>query len=151
VRIERLFGLSLLAFLAGLLGVYWFNSANPAAPIVFRGFYYFAVGDALSYAGSLAFVFLFSLMFFGYSAPLALFLEGARYASLYTTGGMPLFDLAFAFPGLLACYSAVLLGKSALADFRGTGSVFTGWRTSFKLFLASALLLGALLLARGWF
>jgi len=148
---NKLFAASVAALLLSFAGVWYWNASNPASAVFFEPPYNYEIGDALSSFTAFAFSFVFSILFFGYSAPLAMLIEGAKFASLYTRGGLPWFDLLFVVPDLLACYSAILLGANAWEDFKGTGSLFKGWREAFKYFIVAAALLGALLVARGFF
>lgn len=147
---DKLFTASVALLLLSFAGAYWL-AGQPGSQFSFQPPYAFAVGDPLSMVTAFAFAFLFSLLFFGYSAPLAMIFEGVKYGYLYARGGMPFFDLFFAVPAVFACYSAILLGRSAWDDFKGTGSLFKGWRRAFKYFMAGAVLLGFLLLARRFF
>ena len=148
---DKTFLVALALLAACFAGVYFVNTSNPAEAVFVAPPYYSEVGDAGSFVASFAFVFLFSLLFFGYAAPVALAIEGAKYASFFTVRGLPWFDLLFLLPEVLVCYSAILLGHSALAEFTSSGSLFATWRRAFKYFIVSAVLFGALLIARGYF
>ncbi|MDP2717939.1 MAG: hypothetical protein Q8P02_04300 [Candidatus Micrarchaeota archaeon] len=83
--------------------------------------YAFSAGDVASELLALAFVFVFSVLFFGYGAPVALGIEGAKFASLYSTGGVSELYLAFMLPEVLVAVSAVYLGQGLLKDYQGEG------------------------------
>ncbi len=148
---DRLLLLTLVAFVVCFAGVYYVNSTSASDQFEFVPPYYFETGEVFAIINSFLFVFIFSLLFFGYGAPIAMAVEGLKYGSLYSLKALPEFDLLFVVPQALACYSAVLLGKSALDDFGGKGSLFEAWRPAFKYFVVSAVLLGALLVVRGFF
>lgn len=148
---DKTFLVALVALSACFAGVYFVNSSGAGEPVFIAPPYHSQVGDAGSFVASFAFVFLFSLLFFGYAAPVALAIEGLKYASLFTVRGLPWFDLLFILPEVLACYSAILLGHSALAEFTSSGSLFSSWRRAFKYFMVAAVLFGVLLVARGYF
>lgn len=96
--------------------------------------YYFIPGELVSSLNSFFFVFAFSLLFFGYSAPVALAIEGAKYGSLAVHGKLVALDLAFLFPEILAAYSAILLGQGVLSDFEGKDTVFVQWGSAIRFF-----------------
>ena len=148
---DKLVLLSGALFVACFFSVYAYNVSSPGFEYGFEPPYQFKAGDFASIANSYFFVFVTSLLFFGYAAPLALAVEGLKYGSLYSLNALPAFDLLFFFPQVLACRSAILVGESALEDFANRGSLYSNWRRAFKYFVASLLLLGALLVARGFF
>ncbi len=121
------------------------------ATIEFKPPYYYAPGDALGVVNSFFFVFFFSLLFFGYAAPIALAVEAVKYASYFSTGAVGVIDLLFAAPGILAALSAIRLGHGVLRDLRGEGSVFDEFSAAARLFIAGAILLGVLLVAKQFF
>lgn len=107
-----------------------------------------APGSLQSELDAFFFTFLFSLLFFGVSAPVALALEGAKFGTLLVTGS-PAFNFAFIAPQLFAAYAAILLGQGALKDFDGKENVFASWGGALKYFGAGLALTLALILVRG--
>ncbi|MFH0971342.1 MAG: hypothetical protein V1835_02125, partial [Candidatus Micrarchaeota archaeon] len=89
------------------------------------------------------------LLFFGYSSPIALGVEGAKYASLALSGAMPIYDYVFLIPEVLAAYSAVLLGRGVLDDFEGK-SIFEHWSAALRVFMVGFALVVVLFLLRGF-
>ncbi|MBI5035805.1 hypothetical protein HZC09_00525 [Candidatus Micrarchaeota archaeon] len=112
---------SLVFFAAVFVGVYAYNSAYPDK-IVLQPPYAYVPGDMASEASSLVFVFVLSLLFFGYSAPIALGIEAAKYASMISTNALPVTHAAFILPAMLASVAAVYLGQGLLKDYKGEGN-----------------------------
>lgn len=137
-------------FVIAFAAVFAAQSALGAA-IEFKPPYYYAPGDALGVINSFFFVFFFSLLFFGYAAPLALGIEAVKYASYFSTGAANAFDLLFAAPGILAALSAIRLGHGVLRDLRGEGSVFDEFSIAARFFIAGAVVLGVLLVVKRFF
>lgn len=148
---NKLFAFSGALFLVCFLSVYSFNAFNPGEEYRFDAPYSFEVGGLVSIVTSYFFVFITSLLFFGYGAPIALAVEGVKYASLFSLSALPAFDLLFIVPQFLACYSAVRIGEGALEDFANRGSLYSRWRDAFKYFMISLVLLAVLLLLRRFF
>ncbi|MFH0971837.1 MAG: hypothetical protein ABIG96_00165 [Candidatus Micrarchaeota archaeon] len=96
--------------------------------------YAFVPGELISTLNAYFFVFVFSLLFFGYSAPIATGIEGAKYASMLSHGVIGIFDLIFIIPQLLGAYSAVLLGQGVVDDIEGK-SIFENWNRALRFFL----------------
>ncbi|MEK6843157.1 MAG: hypothetical protein AABY04_01595 [Candidatus Micrarchaeota archaeon] len=109
--------------------------------------YYYAPNEWVSQVNAFFFVFLFSLLFFGYSAPIATGIEGAKYAAILLAGTGSFFDFAFIVPELLAVYSATLLGQGVLNDFEGQ-TVFEHWGKALKVFGIAFCMLAILIVAR---
>ncbi len=120
--------------------------AQPSA--AFKPPYYFAENDVKSEFNAFFFVFLFSLLFFGLSAPVALAIEGLKYGTLISTASPTAFEFAFAIPGVLASYSAVLLGQAIMNDLGSEKSVFDAWSAALKYFAAGLALTALLATAR---
>ncbi|MFH1107347.1 MAG: hypothetical protein V1787_05630 [Candidatus Micrarchaeota archaeon] len=110
--------------------------------------YYFDANDAVAAFNSFFFVFLFSLLFFGLTAPIALGIEGAKYGTLLSLPQPSAFDFSYAIPGVLAAYSAILLGQGVLNDFGSEKNVLSTWGTALKYLAAGLLLTGVLVVAR---
>ncbi len=142
--------LSVIVFVIAFAAVFA-AQATLGATLEFKPPYYYAPENALSVINSFFFVFFFSLLFFGYAAPLALGVEAVKYASYFSSGAANAFDLIFAAPGILAALSAVHLGHGVLRDLRGEGSVFDEFSVAARLFIAGAVLLGVLLVAKRFF
>jgi len=147
---QTLFVLSFLALAAAFAGVYAVEAFG-GVHLRFAPPYYYASGDVFGVTNAFAFAFLFSLLFFGYGGPVAMLVEGAKHASFLATGAATALDAAFALPSLLACLSGVALGQSALREWRGEGSFFEDWGGGARLFIAGAVLLGVLLVAKRFF
>ncbi len=109
--------------------------------------YSFNPGEWVGPLNAFFFVFLFSLLFFGLSTPLALGTEGAKFGSMLSTGGPP-YDFVFIIPEILAAQSAVLLGQGVLRDFGSENTVFASWTAAAKYFAAGLALTLILVAAR---
>ena len=118
--------------------------------IAFRPPYYFEENSIASEFNAFFFVFLFSLLFFGLTAPVALAIEGAKYGTLISMPSPQTFDFAFAIPQVLAAYSAVLLGQAVLNDIGSEKSVFDAWGIALKYFAAGILLTAALVASKAF-
>ncbi|MBS3057647.1 MAG: hypothetical protein J4415_03400 [Candidatus Diapherotrites archaeon] len=89
-------------------------------------------------------VFIFSLLFFGSSAPLILFFVGIMQGKAFL--GAPLEVIAGAIPLFIAAYAALVAGRYLYADFRGTGNFFAHKREMIALFgisIIAAVVIGA--------
>ena len=113
----------------------------------FNAPYTFQPGEFTSYLNAFFFVFIFSLLFFGYSAPIALGIEGAKYASLYIAGALKPYDFIFLLPQLIGAYAAIVMGSGVLNDFEGN-TVFEKWNRAIKFFAIGLVLVVALSLIR---
>ncbi|MEM4255040.1 MAG: hypothetical protein QXR53_01790 [Candidatus Norongarragalinales archaeon] len=143
--------LGIVVFVICFGGVLYLNSSNPEGKLfVFTPPYNYVVGDTLSFFNSFLFVFILSAAFFGIAAPIALGMEGLKYASLLSAGLMPVYDVLFVIPSLLSAYSASLLGQGAIEDYQGKGSVFGHWQDAVKWFAVGTAILVILILARGY-
>ncbi len=145
--------LALLALFAGFGAVFVLNSqavAQQQPPVSVPVPYFFAPGDVVGVVNSFLFVFVFSLLFFGFGAPIALGLEGAKYAHFLSIplGAMKFFDLAFAVPQIFAAMSATVLGQGIIDDYRGVKTVFDYWDDAIRYFALGAAVLFVLLVFR---
>ncbi len=143
--------LALLALFAGFAGVFVLNSQGAAQqqPLISVPVpYFFAPGDVVGVVNSFLFVFVFSLLFFGFGAPIALGLEGAKYAFLISAGGMKFFDLAFAVPQIFAAMAATVLGRGIIDDYRGVKTVFDYWDSALGYLALGVAVLFVLLVFR---
>ena len=86
--------------------------------------YRFVAGDTASQLNAYFFVFIFSLLFFGFSAFLAMGVEGLKYASFFSSGNMAAYDLLFVAPQILAMIAAAELGEGIMNDFEARESIF---------------------------
>jgi len=144
--------LGIIVFIAAFSGVYYINATSQSgSALVFTPPYYFAVGETWSLVNSFLFVLVVSAAFFGIAVPIALGIEGLKYASLLSTSAMPAFDLLFAIPQFFAAYSASLLGQGAVEDYQGKGTVFAYWKDSLKWFAGGVVALVLLIFARPYF
>ncbi|MBI5229188.1 hypothetical protein HY991_03690 [Candidatus Micrarchaeota archaeon] len=114
--------IGVIVFIAAFGAVYFYNS-SAENKFLFIPLYHYEPGDFLSEVNAFLFPFIFSLLFFGISAPLALGMEGLKYASLLSTGGMASYDLAFALPQVIAAFSATVFGTAILNDYSGKGNL----------------------------
>ncbi len=134
MNISAILSIAVLAFV--FIGYYAlnydFSGEGKEAP-AFTPPYYFKSGEFVSYLNAFFFVFVFSLLFFGYSAPIALGIEGAKHASMLLQPNPVTFDLIFLVPQTLAAYSAIVLGQGVLEDIDGK-SVFERWNRALKFF-----------------
>ena len=119
--------------------------------VVFAPPYSFRLGDVISYFNAYFFVLVFSLLLFGFSAPIAMGIEGAKYATLLSTQAMNGYDLLFIIPELMAAYSAAVIGQSVLGDFESNETVFSDWNNAMKFFIGSLLVLIVLIVGRTYF
>ncbi len=141
--------LSLLAFgvlLVSFFGVFAYNSVPGMDKVTYAPPYFFIKDDPLSYLNAYFFVLMFSLLLFGIGAPVAMAIEGAKYAVLLSI--LPLYDLVFILPELCAMLAAVKLGEGVMADWSGKGNIYLYWSEGIRLALIGFVLLLALMLAR---
>ncbi|HEV8289784.1 MAG TPA: hypothetical protein VGQ00_02405 [Candidatus Norongarragalinales archaeon] len=132
---------SLIVFATVFAAVYINNTTTGATPIVFTPPYSYASGgDLLSELNAFLFTFIFSLLFFGLSAPIALGIEGAKYAGLFTQHLMSAFDFAFLLPQVIAVFAATLLGQAIIDDYTEKRSLLEGWTDARNYFLAAFVL-----------
>lgn len=123
-------GISLLAFavlIASFFGVIAYNAIPGNAAVSYSPPYYFAKSDWVGYANSFAFVLVFSLLFFGLGAPAAMAIEGLKYGVLFSAGVLPVSDLSFLIPEILAMLAACTLGEGVINDWSGKGIIFNYW------------------------
>lgn len=138
--------ISLVACIAAFLAVAAVNAGKPAGEhLIIKPPYAYVQGDYWSELNAFFFVFVFSLLFFGFASPIALGIEGAKHSSNLFLGA-PLYDLFFLVPAIVACLSATWLGQGLYADFEGRVYVFKAWPKA-ALYFDVALLLLAVLLA----
>jgi hypothetical protein len=141
--------LSLVAFgvlLVSFFGVLAYNAIPDTEKVTYAPPYYFVKDDGLSYINSYFFVLMFSLLLFGLGAPVAMAIEGAKYAVLLSV--LPAYDLAFIIPELCAMLAATKLGEGVMADWSGEGNIYNYWPEGIKLALIGFALLLALMFAR---
>lgn len=118
---------SILVMVAVFAAVYGYNTTQPEK-INLKPPYAFTPDDITSELMALGFVFAFSLLFFGYAAPLALGIEGAKFGSLITSGAVHWTYLALTVPEMVVAISATYLGQGLLLDYQGQGL----WQTYAK-------------------
>ncbi|MFH1750150.1 MAG: hypothetical protein ABH863_00560 [Candidatus Micrarchaeota archaeon] len=124
---------------------YDFASGSVREGAAFVAPYNYIAGSFTSHLNAYFFVFVFSLLFFGYSTPIALGLEGAKHASAMLHGANP-FELVFIIPSLIGAYAAIVLGQGVLEDIEGN-SVFEKWNAAVKFFAIGLALTVALSIA----
>jgi len=141
--------LSILAFgvlLVSFFGVYAYNSIPGTDQVTYAPPYYFIKDDALSYLTAFFFVLIFSLLLFGLGAPIAMAIEGTKYAVIVSV--FPVYDLVFIVPELCAMLAAAKLGEGVMADWSGEGNIYKYWSEGIKLALIGFALLLVLMFAR---
>lgn len=111
---------SLVVFVATFAAVYGYNTTQ-GQQLSLTPPYAFVPDDLFSELVALAFVFAFSLLFFGFAAPLALGMEGIKFGSLYSTGAVHWTYLLLAVPQIFVALSATYLGQGLLNDYQGKG------------------------------
>ena len=146
---KKLVALTIAALIVAFAATYALE-AFAGVKISFNPPYYYASGDAFGVVNAFAFAFVFSLLFFGYGAPIAMLIEGIKYGSFLANGSAGAIDAAFALPALLAGLAGVALGQGALREWRGTGSFFEDWGAATRFFAAGAVLLGVLLVIKNF-
>ncbi len=144
--------IGVLLFIAAFGTVFYLNSTEAGGKVVqFTPPYHYKVGEMISFVNAFLFVFIVSAAFFGFGVPIALGIEGLKFASLFSLGAMPAYDMLFAIPEVVVAYSAGLLAKGAVEDYRGKGNVFSYWKDALKWFAVAAFMLVVLILARTYF
>lgn len=142
--------LGIIVFVACFGGILYLNSESEGSLLFFTPPYNYVVGDAFSYLNAFLFVFVLSAAFFGIASPIALGIEGLKYASLLSGGFMPVYDILFVIPQIFAAYSAAMLGKGAIEDYQGKGNVFSPWKNAVKWFVVGLVSLIVLIVARNY-
>jgi hypothetical protein len=143
------FGISLVLFAICFIAVFAYNNFS-GDKIVVKPPYFFNAGDAVSQVNSVAFVFFFSLLAFGLSTTVAMGIEGAKFASLFSTGAIGGYDLLFIIPEALAAFAACELGQAILNDYEGKSSLFKNTKFIIASLAGSVILLVAFILGRGF-
>ena len=136
---------SIVAMVAVFAAVYGYNTTQ-SPKISLNAPYAFQPDDVISELVSLAFVFAFSLLFFGFATPLALGIEGAKFASLLTSGAVHWTYLTLAVPEIVVAMAATYLGQGLLLDYQGKGL----WQSYAKRSLA-LLIIGVVLWAAAFY
>jgi hypothetical protein len=90
-----------------------------AKPVLIDPPYHYVPGDLLSELNGFVFTFLFSLLFFGLSAPLAIAIEAAKQASQFSVSKSLAVHFLFTLPNILASFAAVSFGAAAFEDIEG--------------------------------
>jgi hypothetical protein len=140
--------LSLVVCIAALLAIVGINiGKSPDQYFLLGPPYAYTPGDYWSELNSFFFVFVFSLLFFGFASPVALGIEGAKHASSLLAGA-PYYDLLFIVPAVVACLSATWLGQGLYADLEGRIYVFKAWPRAAVYFDIALVLLAVLLALR---
>ncbi|MBI2530439.1 MAG: hypothetical protein HYW05_04835 [Candidatus Diapherotrites archaeon] len=138
LRIGVLQGVFIVSLLCWALGI--FVGANSIAVFSLMEL---SANPALNLLLLTASVFIFSLLFFGSSAPLILFFVGIMQGKAFL--GAPVETIAGAIPLFIAAYAALVAGRYLYADFRGTGNFFAHKREMVALFgvsLVAAVIIG---------
>lgn len=111
---------SVVVLVAAFAGIYGYNTTQPQT-LDLTPPYAFEPNDLVSELMVLAFVFAFSLLFFGFGAPLALGIEGLKFGSLYSSGAIGPSYLLLMIPEVFLALSATYLGQGLLNDYQGKG------------------------------
>ncbi len=120
-------------------------------PLYYYGLEDWGSGKAAGLPGvvlAYLFVAVASLLFFGHAAPLAMALEGLKYASAYSHASVHPYDFLFALPQFVAVYAGLRLSANAEADFDHKGTVFRQWQYPLLLYIAGAALVLLLYIVR---
>ncbi|PIT85527.1 hypothetical protein COU36_02810 [Candidatus Micrarchaeota archaeon CG10_big_fil_rev_8_21_14_0_10_59_7] len=141
--------LSLFVFLAAFAASYYTFPEDGGQPFVPP--YAYQPAEFWSIVNSFFFVLIGSALFFGFSAPLALGIEGWKYGSLFAAKAIPSFDLLFIVPQFVAAFAAILIGQGMIKDYEGSGVLYEHWRRGVKYLLAALFLFGLLLVVRRMF
>ena len=139
--------LSLLVLLLTLGGLLAYNAVS-SEKSYFAPPYFFSKGDDWSFISAFAFVFVFSTLFFGLSAPVAMAVEGLKFGSLLSAGQMPAYDLVFLVPEIFAMLAATGLGEAVMSDYSGKKSIYESWSANFSYLAVGVALLVAFILLR---
>ncbi len=134
---------SMVVFVAVFAAIYGYN-LQATEKVSFQPPYAFQPEDLQGEVLSLVFVFVFSLLFFGSATPLALGIEAAKFASLYSTGAVGQFYLALALPICLVGLSASYLGHGLWVDYQGKG-LWRDYARKSTVYLMAGLALWALI------
>ncbi len=113
--------LSLLFYLGVSAAILTVNLGEqaPAQLLLLQPPYHYVPGDLLSEFTGFIFTFLFSLLFFGLSAPLAIAIEAAKQASFFSANKELTISALFSLPNIMASFAAVSLGAAAFEDIEG--------------------------------
>jgi hypothetical protein len=139
--------LGLMVFMAAFAGIFYLNY-QPGEKINFKPPYHYVPGEPLSYANAFFFVFVFSLLMIpkiGSLAPIALGIEGTKYASLLSLGKMPVTDLLFVAPQVIAAYSAAVLAQGVVDDLDEKQSLTLSMQKAVKYLIVAVILFAAVL------
>ncbi len=153
--VDRRILYSIAAFVA-TAGLYLAITASGASLPQVPSLYYYGLedwgnGKAVSLAGvvlAYLFVSVAALLFFGHAAPLAMAMEGLKYASAYSHASVHPYDFLFVIPQFIAVYAGLRLSANAEADFDHRGTVFKQWQFPLLLYVAGAALALVLYLVR---
>ena len=138
--------LSFAVLVVSFFGVFAYNTLPGTEKVTYAPPYYFIKDDALSYLNAFFFVLMFSLLLFGMGAPVAMAIEGTKYAVLISI--LPLYDMVFILPELCAMLAAAKLGEGVTADWSGDGNIYNYWSEGIKLALIGFAMLVILMVAR---
>jgi|YelNatPaOPRAMG01_1025707.scaffolds.fasta_scaffold12660_2 Mn2+/Fe2+ NRAMP family transporter len=132
---------SVIVFFACFAAVFFINSQaiqNNSNLFSFTPPY--AENGVIGVFNAFFFVFVFSLLFFGFTAPVAMGVQGLVLASKYSyfiaglNKNFSYWSFAFIIPQFFAVFAAVSLGEGVIKDYTGKGSVYEGWNEAIKFF-----------------
>jgi Mn2+/Fe2+ NRAMP family transporter len=139
---------SIIIFFACFAAVFFVNSQaiqNHANLFSFNPPY--AENGLMGTFNAFFFVLVFSLLFFGFTAPVAMGVQGLVLASNYSffvaglNNNFSYWSFAFIIPQFFAVFAATSLGEGVIKDYKGEGSVYAGWNEALKFFLIGFALL----------
>ncbi len=148
---------SVIVFFACFAAVFFINSQaiqNQSNLFSFNPPY--AESGLIGVFNAFFFVFVFSLLFFGFTAPVAMGVQGLVLASQYSAfiGGLnknfSYWSFALIIPQFFAVFAATSLGEGVIKDYEGKGSVYTGWNEAIKFFLIGLGLLILIILIKSF-
>ena len=68
--------------------------------------------------------FTISLLFFGFSALVVMFIEGLNLGVAFASKKLEIFDFLMILPVILSVYSAITIGRAILRDYKGVGTIY---------------------------
>lgn len=84
--------------------------------------------------------FTISVLFFGFSSLAVMFVEGMNLGVTFSAKKVGVFDFLMFLPVFLSVYSAILIGRAVLRDYKGVGTIHDVLKESAAiLFIAIAI------------
>ncbi len=148
---------SVVVFFACFAAVFFINSqAMQSKSTLFSFTPPYAESGLFGIFNAFFFVFVFSLLFFGFTAPVAMGVQGLVLASNYSyfmagmNNNFSYWSFAFILPQFLAVFAATSLGEGVIKDYEGKGSVYTGWNEALKFFSIGLVVLMVMVLIQSF-